>query len=76
MGICLTLLFAQSGISDHRVRAGTVAAGVMAAIFPITPIFSIIPHLSPLDDMLANATLNLCNTTRNIGAVLMLGLRF
>lgn len=39
----------------------------MAAIFPI------IPHLSPLDDVLANAKLNLCNTARNIGAVLMLG---
>ena len=41
----------------------------MAAIFPI------IPHLSPLDDVLANAKLNLCNTARNIGAVLMLGQR-
>lgn len=39
----------------------------MAAIFPI------IPHLSPLDDVLANAKLNLSNTARNIGAVLMLG---
>ncbi|MGL6123227.1 MAG: hypothetical protein ACRC1W_09460 [Shewanella sp.] len=66
-------MFAQSGISEQRVRAGTVAAGVMAAI---TPIFSVIPHLSPLDDVLDNATLNLCNTARNTGAVLMLGLRF
>ena len=41
----------------------------MAAIFPI------IPHLSPLDDVLANAKLNLSNTARNIGAVLMLGQR-
>ncbi|WP_300476036.1 glycerate kinase [Shewanella sp.] len=41
----------------------------MAAIFPI------IPHLSPLDDVLANARLNLSNTARNIGAVLMLGQR-
>ncbi|BFL83279.1 glycerate kinase [Shewanella baltica] len=41
----------------------------MSAIFPI------IPHLSPLDDVLANAKLNLCNTARNIGAVLMLGQR-
>lgn len=39
----------------------------MSAIFPI------IPHLSPLEDVLANAKLNLCNTARNIGAVLMLG---
>lgn len=41
----------------------------------MTAIFPIIPHLSPLDDVLANAKLNLCNTARNIGAVLMLGQR-
>lgn len=38
----------------------------MQAIFPI------IPALSSLDNVLANAKLNLCNTARNIGAVLML----
>lgn len=38
----------------------------------MTAIFPIIPHLSPLEDVLANAKLNLCNTARNIGAVLML----
>ena len=41
----------------------------------MTAIFPIIPHLSPLDDVLANAKLNLSNTARNIGAVLMLGQR-
>ncbi|EGM70498.1 glycerate kinase [Shewanella sp. HN-41] len=39
----------------------------MSAIFPI------IPALSSLENVLANAKLNLCNTARNIGAVLMLG---
>ncbi|PTA49834.1 glycerate kinase [Shewanella morhuae] len=41
----------------------------------MTAIFPIIPHLSPLDNVLANAKLNLCNTARNIGAILMLGQR-
>lgn len=48
-------------------NANAILGHGMAAIFPI------IPHLSPLDDVLANAKLNLCNTARNIGAVLMLG---
>ncbi len=39
----------------------------------MTAIFPIIPALSPLDDVLANAKTNLSNTARNIGAVLMLG---
>lgn len=50
-------------------NANAILEHGMAAIFPI------IPHLSPLDDVLANAKLNLCNTARNIGAVLMLGQR-
>ncbi|MGI2124967.1 glycerate kinase [Shewanella baltica] len=50
-------------------NANAILGHGMAAIFPI------IPHLSPLDDVLANAKLNLCNTARNIGAVLMLGQR-
>lgn len=41
----------------------------MSAIFPI------IPSLSPLDDVLANAKINLTNTARNIGSVLMLNKR-
>ncbi|MFB2778811.1 glycerate kinase [Shewanella mangrovisoli] len=50
-------------------NANAVLEQGMAAIFPI------IPHLSPLDDVLANAKTNLTNTARNIGAVLMLGQR-
>lgn len=50
-------------------NANAVLEQGMAAIFPI------IPHLSPLDDVLANAKTNLINTARNIGAVLMLGQR-
>lgn len=50
-------------------NANAVLEQGMAAIFPI------IPHLSPLDNVLANAKTNLINTARNIGAVLMLGQR-
>ncbi|QGS50362.1 glycerate kinase [Shewanella putrefaciens] len=48
-------------------NANAVLEQGMSAIFPI------IPHLSPLDDVLANAKLNLSNTARNIASVIVLG---
>ncbi|MCH1928957.1 glycerate kinase [Shewanella sp. A25] len=48
-------------------NANAVLEHGMSAIFPI------IPALSPLDDVLANAKVNLSNTARNIAALLRLG---